>query len=115
MNAVDSERKLGDGKFESEDTASDVETPEAEAAAPITSGRLSISSAESGECGVSFDPEGVILSNESLVTAIVPGSSFDVPYKRSTALHTGEARRLAEYHDHPVLPVEVARMGTNRG
>ena len=51
MSAVDSDSVLEDGESESGKTASAVETPEAEATTPITSGRgpPSISSAACSE------------------------------------------------------------------
>ena len=98
---MDSESEPGDGTSELEDIESDVETPASEAADLITSGRASISSAGSGEWGVSFDPKGFIPSDKGLVTAPESGSPSGVPDKRCAALHADEARLLAEYIPGP--------------
>ena len=82
----------------SEGTRSVIETPEAEAAAPIISGRTPTPTprARGSQCGVSINPEGMT-PGESLADASAVASTSHGPDKRNTALSAGEAKRLAEY------------------
>ena len=62
MGALDSDDSVSEGgEPESEKTDIEVETPEAEATTPITSGKdpPSISSSACSECGTSLGREGV--------------------------------------------------------
>ena len=103
-----------DGESVSRETASRIETPEAEVVDPITSGRsLSpTSSARSSQCGVSLDPEGMVSPGEGLATASAAASTSHRLDKRYTALSVGEARGLAEYI--PELP-RFSLRGRTRG
>lgn len=84
---MDSVTETGDGKSKSGGTTRDVETPEPETVAPLTSGKVPISSAGSDKFGVFFDPEGITPYVEGIATALAPGSPSDVPDKRHAALH----------------------------
>ena len=96
-SSANSESASEDGESVSEGTGSVIETPEAEAAAPITSGRASTPTprARGSQCGVSIDPEGVT-PGESLADTPAAASTSHGPDKRYTALGAGEAKRLAE-------------------
>lgn len=90
-------------QIESEETASQIETPEAKATASITSEKVRTSSpsASSSESGVSFDPEDIMLFCEGLVTASASGSTSDMPDQRYATLHACKVRQLAEHIPRP--------------
>ena len=86
----------------SEETGSEIERPEAEAAAPITSGRAPTPTtrARGSQSGGFIDPEGMT-PGESLADASAAASTSYGPDKRYTSLCAGEANRLAEYIPGP--------------
>ena len=105
MSAVDSDNAPEDGKSESEDTESDVETPEAEAADLITSGRASTSSTGSGECGVSFDQQ--VLCHLVRVSSLLRRlRALPVYLINGTLLYTPATQDdlLSIFQGRPVLP-----------
>ena len=75
---ADSESASEDGESVSGETTSKIDTPEAEAAAPITSGRAPTPTPGAGDsqCGVFSDPEGMMTSGESLADASAAASTF---------------------------------------
>ena len=97
---ANSESAPEDGELASEGTRSEIETPEAEATVPITSGRAPTPRARGSQCGVSIDPEGMT-PGESLADASIAASTSHGPDKRYTALGAGEAKRLVEYIPGP--------------
>ena len=101
-SAANSERASEDGESVSEGTRSEIETPEAEAAAPITSGRASTPTtrARSSQCGVFVDPEGRT-PGKSLADTSAAASTSHGSDKRYTALGAGEAKPLAKYIPGP--------------
>ena len=103
--AAESDSVSEDGESESGETTSKVETPEAKAAAPITSRwtSSSTSSAASSKCGIFLDPEDMASSGEGLVIASAAGSTCHGPDKRYTDLSADEVKRLAEYIPGPPL------------
>ena len=82
-----------DGDSVSEGTRSVIETPKAEAAAAITSGRAPIFTPRAGrsQCGVSIDPEGMT-PGESLADTSAATSTLHGPDKKYTALSAGKAK-----------------------
>ena len=90
-SAANSESASEDGESVSEGTRSEIETPEAEAAALITSGRAPTPRVRGSQCGVSIDPEGMA-PGESLADASATASTSHGPDKRYTALGAGEAK-----------------------
>ena len=84
------------------ETTSEVETPEAKAAAQITSGRSPTPTprAIGSQCEVCIDPDGMT-PGEGLADASVAASTSHGPDKRYTALSAGEAKRVAEYIPGP--------------
>ena len=99
--AANSESASEDGESMSEGTGSEIETPEAEAAAPITLWRAPTPRARGSQCEVSIDPESMT-PGESLVDASAAASTSHGPDKKYTALGAGEAKRLAEYIPGPL-------------
>ena len=101
-SAANSESASEDGESVSEGTGSEIETLEAEAAAPITLGRAPTPTprARGSQCGVSIDPEGMT-PGESLADTSAAASTSHGSDKRYTALGAGEAKRLAEYISGP--------------
>ena len=81
------------------ETAGEIGTPEAEVAAPITSGRAPTPTlrARDSQCRVSVDSEGMMSPDEGLADASAATSTSHGPDKRCTTLSAGEAKRLAEY------------------
>ena len=65
------------------ETTSEIETPEPEAAAPITSGRAPTPTprARSSQCGVSLDSEGMVSPGEGFVNASASASPSHRPDK----------------------------------
>ena len=117
-SATDSESVSDDGESVSEEAKSEIKTPEAAAAASITSGRAPTrtSRARSSESRVSLDPEGLIPPGEGLVNALAAGSTSHGPDKRYNASSTGEVKQLAEYIPvPPVLASETPRVVKNGG
>ena len=76
----------------SEKNGSEIETPEAEAAAPITSGRdpTPTPRARGSQCGVPVDPEGMT-PGESVDDTSAAASTLHGPDKIYTALGADEA------------------------
>ena len=89
-SAANSESASEDGESVSEGTRSEIKTPEAEAAAPITSERAPTPTpiVRGSQCWVFVDPEGMTPA-ESLVEASAAASTS---HER-----IGEAKRLGEY------------------
>ena len=79
-----------------------LETPEAEAATPITSGRAPTPTprASGSQYGVHIDPEGMT-PGESLADISAAASTSHGPDTRYTALGAGEAKRHEEYIPGP--------------
>ena len=102
VSAANSESTSEDGESVSEGTGSEIETSEAEAAAPITSRRAPtpIPRTRGSQCGVSIDLKG-ITPGESLADTSTAASTSHGPDKRYTALGAGEAKRHAEYIPGP--------------
>ena len=73
-SAANSESASENGESVSEGTGSEIETSEAEAAAPITPGRAPTPRARGSQCGVSIDPEGMT-PGESLADASAAAST----------------------------------------
>ena len=82
-NAEDSESVSEDGESVSGEITSEIETREAEAAAPTTSGRAPTPTprARSSQCGVSLDPEGMISPGKGLANASAAASTSHGPDK----------------------------------
>ena len=101
-SAADSESASEDGESVPGETTSEIDTPEAEAAALITSGRAPtpIPRTRGSQCGVSMDTEG-ITPGQGLADASAAASTSHGLDKRYTALSAGEAKRLAEYIPGP--------------
>ena len=100
MSTVDSDNSVWeDGESQSEETSSEVETPEAEATAPITSGRgpPSTSSVACRKCGVPLGRVGILPSGEGLANASAAANTSHGPDNRYVTLDAGEAKPLAEY------------------
>ena len=97
-SAANSESASEDGESVSEGTRREIETPEAEAAAPITSERAPTPTpiVRGSQCWVFIDPE-CMTPAESLVEASAAASTSHGPDKIYTALSVGEAKRLGEY------------------
>ena len=115
MSAVDSDSVSKDGQSQSGETAREVETPEAEATAPIPSGRgpPSISSAACSKCGVPL----VHSKNFCHLARVSPMLRqlqvlHTSPIFDMTLINTGESKQLAEY----ILgPLRFSLRGRTRG
>ena len=101
-SAANNESASEDGESVSEGTGSEIKMPEAEAAAPITSGRALTPTprARGSQRRVSIDPEGMASGESSADTSAAASTSHGLD-KRYTALGTGEAKRFAEYIPGP--------------
>ena len=99
-SAVNSESASEDGESVSEGSRNEIETPEAEAAAPITPRRASTPRGRGSQCEVSIDPEGMT-PGESLADTSAAASTSHRPDKKYTALGAYEVNRLAEYIPGP--------------
>ena len=103
-SAADSESASEDGESVSGETTSEIETPEAGAAAPISSGTAPTPTprARGSQCGVSLDPEGMMTPGEGLADASAAARTSHGSEKRYTALSADEANRLVKKHSWTV-------------
>ena len=115
VSAVDSDSVSKNGQSQSGETASEVKTPEAEAAAPITSGRgpPSTSRAACSKCGVplvlskAFRHLARVSPMLRQVQVLHTSPTFDM-----TLINTGEVKQLAKY----ILgPLRFSLRGRTRG